>query len=101
MAKQRVVIFGMGKMADVVHSYIAEDNELEVSAFTCDKEFIETNSWKGLPVVPFEVVQKEYPPDEYAMFVALGYQGLNSFRADTVGRAKEKGYSMISFIHRD
>ena len=101
MAKRNVIIFGMGKMAEVVHSYMAEDNELEVSAFTCDKEYIETNSWKGMPVVPFEVIQEQYPPEKYVMFVALGYQELNSFRANTVGRAKEKGYTVISFIHRD
>jgi sugar O-acyltransferase (sialic acid O-acetyltransferase NeuD family) len=52
----------------------------------------------GLPVVPFEEVQDVYSPNDYQMFVAVGYQDLNRFRAKKYEEARTKGYSLISYV---
>ncbi|HEU0252478.1 MAG TPA: acetyltransferase, partial [Pyrinomonadaceae bacterium] len=49
-------------------------------------------------VVPFEDVENKYPPAEFQMFVAVGYQDLNRFRAQKYNEAKQKGYRLVSYV---
>ncbi len=52
----------------------------------------------GPPVVAFEEVAAKYPPGEFKMFVAVGYQNLNKFRAQKYEEAKARGYELISYV---
>ena len=94
----RVVIFGAGKIADVAYYHLKNDSPHEVVAFTIDGQYLSDKEKLGLPVVPFEEVANEYSPDEYQMFVAVGYQDLNRFRAQKYEEAKQKGYRLISYV---
>lgn len=94
----KVVIFGAGKIADVAYFYLKNDSPYEIVAFTVDQEFLKQHEKFGLPVVPFEEVTKLYPPSRFKMFVAVGYQNLNKFRAEKYAEAKHKGYELISYI---
>ncbi len=96
-----LIVFGAGKIAEVVHYYMKHESDLEVAAFTCDREHLSANSFENLPVVAFEDVVSNYPPGEYDMFVALGYQDLNKVRTERVSQAKAMGYRLASFVHRD
>jgi sugar O-acyltransferase (sialic acid O-acetyltransferase NeuD family) len=49
-------------------------------------------------VIPFEEVLDRYPPNEFKMFVAVGYQDLNRFRAQKYAEAKSKGYELINYV---
>ena len=94
----KVVIFGTGKIADEAFYYLTNDSEHEVVAFTVDKDYLTTKELYKLPVVPFEEVQDEYPSHDFKMFIAVGYQNMNQFRAQKYTEAKEKGYRLISYI---
>lgn len=98
---KQVVLFGLGHIAEVVHYYMTSESDLQVAAFTCDREYINHDRFHGSPVVPFDEVQKEFPPDRFVMFVALGYQKLNALRAERVAQGKAKGYEVLSFIHEN
>jgi len=50
------------------------------------------------PAVPFEEIQEQYPPDDFEMLVAVGYQDLNRLRATKYEEAKAKGYRLISYV---
>ncbi|MCA1640407.1 MAG: acetyltransferase [Acidobacteria bacterium] len=39
-----------------------------------------------------------YPPGEFKMFVAVGYQDLNKLRARKYEEAKARGYELISYV---
>jgi sugar O-acyltransferase (sialic acid O-acetyltransferase NeuD family) len=93
----KVVVFGAGKIAEVFHGLLADDETHSVAGFTCDREFL-SESTSGLPVVAFDEVESRFPPAEYAMFVAIGYHGLNSIRAERCRQARTKGYRLISWI---
>jgi sugar O-acyltransferase (sialic acid O-acetyltransferase NeuD family) len=97
MAK-KVVIFGTEKMAQLAHFYLTKDSPYEVAAFTVDEKYITGKCFINLPVVSFETVERAYPPDEYSMFVAVGYKRLNTLRAAKYAEAKEKGYKFISYV---
>lgn len=96
---KRVIIFGTAAFAEVVHSYLTYDSDYEVVAFSGHRKYIEKSSLLGLPVVAFEDLETQYPPSSYAMFVAVGYLGLNQIRADICQEVRQKGYELVSYIY--
>jgi sugar O-acyltransferase (sialic acid O-acetyltransferase NeuD family) len=94
----KVVIFGAGKIADEAYFYLTNDSPHEIVAFTIDGQYLTDKNKLGLPVVPFEEVERRFPPADYQMFVAVGYQDLNRFRAQKYEEAKQKGYRLISYV---
>jgi sugar O-acyltransferase (sialic acid O-acetyltransferase NeuD family) len=94
----KVVIFGAGKIADEAYFYLTNDSPHEIVAFTIDGRYLSETNKLGLPVVPFEEVERRFPPSDYQMFVAVGYQDLNRFRAQKYEEAKQKGYRLISYV---
>jgi sugar O-acyltransferase (sialic acid O-acetyltransferase NeuD family) len=93
-----LVIFGTGELAECVHFYLSNDSVYKIVGFTMDRESIKNNIFKGLQVIPFDEVNKVFPPDQFEMFIAIGYQRLNSLRAQKYSEAKAKGYRLISYI---
>jgi len=93
-----VVLFGNGIFAEVVYAYLKYDSPHDLVACTIDREFITDDCFMDLPIVPFDEVERRYPPTEYQMFIALGYQQMNKLRAQKMSEAKEKGYSLISYV---
>ncbi len=96
---KQVVVFGTGKMAEMVYLYLTKDSDHEVAAFTVDGAHLTTRELYGRKVVPFEEVASLYPPDRFGMFVAIGYTKLNKPRARKFAEAKAKGYRCISYVH--
>ncbi|HCS29388.1 MAG TPA: transferase [Spongiibacteraceae bacterium] len=96
--KKKLVIFGSGDIAQLSHYYFSTDSDYEVAAFTVDSCYIKEPEFCGLPVVPFEDVNRDYPPGDYDFFVALSYSKLNAIRKEKFLAAKEKGYKLVSFI---
>jgi sugar O-acyltransferase (sialic acid O-acetyltransferase NeuD family) len=94
----KVVLFGEGKYAEMMYHYFTKDSADEVVAFTADGEFIKKKDIYGLPVVPFEDIASKFPPGDFKMFVAVGYQDLNRLRASKCAEAKAKGYGLANFV---
>lgn len=94
----KVVIFGTGSFAQCVQFYLTHDSEHEVVAFTVHQKHIAQDELMGLPVKPFESLEREFPPDTYKMYVAVGYKNVNRVRASIYEEAKGKGYDLVSYI---
>jgi sugar O-acyltransferase (sialic acid O-acetyltransferase NeuD family) len=94
----KVVIFGAGKIADEAFFYLTNDSPHQIVAFTVDGDYQNEKKKLGLPVVPFEEMQDKYPPGDFQMFVAVGYQDLNRFRAQKYDEAKARGYELVSYV---
>lgn len=94
----RIVLFGTGQLASVAHFYLTHDSEHEVAAFTVDAAYATESSFEGLPVVAFEEVEQQYPPDEFQMLLPISYQQVNHLRARKYSEAKAKGYTLISYV---
>jgi len=71
---------------------------MEIAAFTVDRAYLKEGEMMGLPVVAFEEVQNEYPPDEYKMFIAIGYKNLNKVRTQKCLEARSKGYELATYV---
>jgi len=98
---EKVIIFGIGDISQIAHLYLSEDKNYEVVAFTMDSEYIKEDTFFDLPIVEFENIQKNYSPNEYKMFIPLSYTKINKLREQKFNEAKEKGYSLISYIHQN
>lgn len=94
----KIVIFGMGQIAETILSYLRHESAHEVVALTVDAAFLDRKEHMGLPVVPFEEVVHLYPPGECAMFVAVSYRSMNRGRQEKCAQARAKGYSLITHV---
>lgn len=93
-----VVLFGTGDFARAARVYLDADSPHEVVAFTVHERYREATTLEGLPVVAFEEMAERYPPDANAMFVAIGFSGVNEARASVYTECKNVGYELISYI---
>ena len=94
----KVIIFGIGQIAEIAFFYLKNDSEHEVVAFTVDSDFLKTDKFQNLPVISFEEIEKKYPPHDYKMFIPISYNKINKIRAKKFEEAKMKGYNFISYI---
>jgi sugar O-acyltransferase (sialic acid O-acetyltransferase NeuD family) len=95
---EKVVLFGTGAMASDAYFIFTYESPYEVTAFTVDREHIKEDTLYELPVVPFDEVTSIYPPDQYKMFIAVGYIRVNRLRAERYCQAKAMGYQLISCV---
>lgn len=93
-----VVIFGAGDIARLAHFYFSRDSEHRVVGFAVDAAFRRETTLAGLPLVDFETVERDFPPAECQMFVALSYAEMNQLRARKYAEAKARGYSLASYV---
>ena len=94
----KVVIFGVLDTAELAHFYLTHDSEHEVVAFSLSRDYIKEDTFKGLPVIPFEDVEHRFPPISHKFFVPMTGKNMNRDRERFYHSAKEKGYKLISYV---
>lgn len=93
-----VVLLGIGDFAQVACEYLRHDSPHDVVAFSVHERYIEARELLGLPVVPFETLDRTHPPSDFAMFVAVGFSRVNRTRRELYEEAKSRGYELISYV---
>jgi len=95
---KKLIIYGTGLVAEVAAFYFGVDTDYQVSAFTNAAEFITADEFQGKPLAPFETIEKTHSPDDYEIFIALGYNQTNQVRQARYFEAKAKGYTCATYI---
>jgi sugar O-acyltransferase (sialic acid O-acetyltransferase NeuD family) len=95
---EKIIIFGVSQLASLAHFYFEYDSLHEVVAFTVDKDYMEENEFRGLPVVAFDDIEKNYPPSEYKMFLPISFKQMSFLRKAKYEEAKDKGYQCVSYV---
>lgn len=98
-----VIVFGNQDSASTTHYYLSVDSPYRVAAFTVDQDRITASSHKGLPVISFENIQEEFPPDQFNFIFPAGFQisnpyNTNVFRQSRYELIKSMGYKFINYI---
>jgi len=93
-----VVLFGTGDFAQIACEYLRQDSPHDVVAFTVHERYVEETELLGLPVVPFERLEELHPPSSCAMFVAVGFSGVNKTRRAMYDECRSMGYQLISYV---
>jgi sugar O-acyltransferase (sialic acid O-acetyltransferase NeuD family) len=94
----KVIVFGASQWAELAHFYLTHDSEHEVAGFTLDGAYLKEPRFKGLPVVAFEEVAKEFPPASHKMFIPMSFKRMNHVRAEKYAEAKQRGYGLVSYV---
>lgn len=93
-----VVIFGVGRIAELAHFYLTHDSPHDVVGFTVDRGHVADNEFRGLPVVAFDNVAEAFSPDEVKMLLPISFRRMNQVRAERAATAKAAGYELISYV---
>ena len=94
----RLVIVGNTSFADIAYEYFTHDSDYEVVGFSVESEYRREDSRFGVPMVDFEEIEKHFEPSSHSVFVAATYTQLNRLRSRLAMTAKNKGYSLASYI---
>jgi sugar O-acyltransferase (sialic acid O-acetyltransferase NeuD family) len=98
MKNEKIVIIGAGETAQIACEYFEVDSNYEVVAFSVDRQYIKNTEIMGRPVIPFEDLELNYPPEKYSAFVAVSSTNLNRVRKVLYDKTKEKGYKLVSYV---
>lgn len=101
---KKAVIFGLTQFSEILTFYLSSAAEYKIEAYTVNAGYVPgggggASVYNSRPVVAFETIERCYPPEEYGMFVCVGYSQMNQIRERVVLQAKEKGYEILSYIH--
>ncbi len=96
---KEVIIFGAGKIAEVIYNYLSEDSELRVVAFCVDAAFIDGEHFLGLPLISIEDAPRRFSSSHYKMVMALGYHNCNHLRIKKSIQVAQSGYQFVSYIN--
>jgi acetyltransferase-like isoleucine patch superfamily enzyme len=94
-----VVIFGSGPIALTLKVYFETHAADRLVGFTVDRRFCTDAHFADLPLVPWEELEEQFPPDRVKLLGPLSYRGLNDFRRERHLEGKARGYQFASFIH--
>ena len=97
--KNKVVVVGTGLFSEVAKDYFNEFSHYEVVAFSCHEQYKTGDTYSGLPLISLEQLSENYSPDNYSVFVAIGYGKMNKMRQSVFEEVKSIGYQCVNFIH--
>ncbi len=95
---QPLVIYGNSQIAEVAFARFSRCPQYTVRGFTVDAALLDKPSLHGLPVVPFEQVQRFFPPESVYIYVAVGPVQACRVRADRFESARRCGYRFASHV---
>src|SRR5687768_17465479 len=95
---KKLIIIGDSAFAEIAYEYFTHDSEFEVAAFSVEKDYLKREQLFGLPVVPFETLERIYAPSEHSVFAAMVYTKLNRLRTRLSRQARERGYGLASYV---
>lgn len=95
---KKLIIVGAGEFGQIAYEYFTEDSNYEVAAFAVEKEFRKQNELFDLPVIDFEEIELTYPPERYAVFVAVTYVRFNRARRRLVNMCIKMGYTCATYV---
>ena len=93
----KLVIVGDGEFAEIAYEYFTHDSPYTVAAFAVERPYLTKSELFGLPVVPFETLDKEFSPDRHEVFVAVVYTQMNRLRARLSESARDRGCRLASY----
>jgi sugar O-acyltransferase (sialic acid O-acetyltransferase NeuD family) len=94
--KQLVVVGGTA-FAEIAYEYFSHDSSYQVKAFSVEEKYRNRSELFGLPVVPFETLDKEFAPEPHEVFVAVTYTQMNRLRTRLSQTARERGFRLASY----
>lgn len=98
--RRKVIIFGITDLAEILYSYLFHSENYEVIAFCVDKEYLpKAKKFHNLPIYSYDQVKKIFSPNEYGIFICIGYKSMNKYREFCFKKVEKDGFEICSFVH--
>lgn len=94
-----VVLFGLGQLAEVAKFYLDHLSSHRVVAVTANRQYLDKETFDGVPVVAWEELEQHFPPNRASLFIPVGYNRVNEERKRLFLEGRSRGYKYISFVH--
>lgn len=98
MNRRPLVILGDSAFAEIAFEYFTHDSDYEVVGFSVERDYLRRSSMNGLPIVPFEEIERHFAPGQHSVYAAVTYAQINRLRARLAREAKSKGYALASYV---
>jgi sugar O-acyltransferase (sialic acid O-acetyltransferase NeuD family) len=85
-------------MASLLRHVLTHDGGRTVAAFTADPEHVRTAEYEGLPLVPFDELERSYPPSDYDLMISVGFNRINGLRRERFEQGRARGYRLPSYV---
>lgn len=93
-----LVLVGAGEFAQIALEYFTADSDYEVVGFSVERDYLGQTEIEGRPVVPYEDIERRFPPGDVEIFVAIPATDLNRLRTRFYQDAKRKGYRFATYV---
>jgi sugar O-acyltransferase (sialic acid O-acetyltransferase NeuD family) len=97
-AGNKLVLFGAGPFASLAWYSLVHDSPYEVTGFTVDGAYRDSDQLHGLPLADFETVEQRFDPADHAMLLPLSSKRMNGLRKERLETARAKGYRIASYV---
>ena len=77
---------------------MTHDAQRKIAAFTIDASYVESDTHEGLPLVAFQQLADNFPPETHDILLPLGHTGMNDFRRQRCEQAKAMGYTLAHYV---
>src|SRR5947207_8828883 len=99
MSEKKVIIFGTGDIAQIAGYYFEREEIFKVVAYTVDRDYTNgLTEFENKPLVPFDEIEESFPPAAHDMFIAVSYLRMNRVREKKFNEARQKGFSLASYV---
>ena len=97
MKNKKLIIYGVGKFADIICYSFMNDSAYTVVAQCVEGDYLSKigETEHEFPLVNFDVLENNYDPAEYDLFITAGNDGI---RERIYKAAKQKGYFLTTYI---
>ena len=97
MIREKIVIYGIGSLAQKIFEYNRRDHLFELVGFIDDKQDLE-ESFCGFPTMHYDQFKKNYKQKDCKVFVAIGYVKCSYYREIVCQRVIDDGYELINYV---
>lgn len=95
MKKKKLLVYGIGKLADYASYVFEHDSDYEVQGFCMEKDYLQKNQEKFPETLVYEEIDELFHKYNYYLFIAVGN---NLVRERIYKSAKERGIKMATYI---
>ncbi len=96
---KKTVIIGASPFGSLMRKYLEQDGKWQVVAYSVERQYIKSDEFDGLTLVPFEQLYETYRPEDCLLLNTLGYIQMNGVRKRLFETASMMGYRHLTYIH--
>lgn len=96
---EKVIIYGTGKLAQMVYYLMKADTRYEIIGFAADIEYCNADTFMDVSLVPIDEAFSIFPPTTCKMLTVIGGLTNIEIRKTMYDRAHSHGYESINYIH--